>query len=1035
MFATKRGARGVVWTLALTGASTALAGGPTPVSGTISSDQVWTPANSPYQLTSTVTINNGATLTIEPGVVVMGDSNATLRVSEGAISAIGTPALPILMTSTLDSGPDQWDGVIVAGANSTAEFQHCEFRYAGQTTAFGFGAAIVISTSPMVTIDQCIVRDCSGSPASNSGIAVGGSTAAITNTQIIRCGDQPTDRAIDEFSASPAFSISNCTFEDNAGYAARVHAGSIGNVSNNTFIANNTNRIQVAPGSTTDGAVVTKQSSGFEGFELLNGNFLISSGSTLTITEGVHLFGETSNSEIAVQGRLESLGTALEPVVMTSLDDTSATLWDGISLNGANASGLLQWTQVRRGGGINVFGVRSNITAGNSQLLRLENCTISDIDVPNIDYGIYNSNGIIECVQTTFRNCGGENTDFAYGTATSAGTTVLENCVFENNIGQCAQIQPGSTQGATGCTFSGNSIPRIRIFPGATAPAGAMQDMVGLDSWEIGNGDLLVPAGSVMTIGPGAVIKGLNANSELAVQGRLESLGTPANPIVMTSFDDTNATNWDGVSFNGANASGLMQWTTVRRGGAGNVFGVRSNISAVNAQDIILENCAISDIQANGIEYGIYASNANAICSDTTFARCGDALEDFGFYAVTPGNAHALIDCTYQDNLGVPARVTANSLSEVFGGAFVGANTLPRIRIMASNMTADQQMVPINGMEGWEIGNGDVLVTPGTTLTILPGTTIFGMGDNSELALQGRLNALGTELNPITMTSSDDTAATTWDGVSLNGANASGLLQWTNIRRAAGGNVFGLNANLTAVNTPDLVIQNCELSDSVPTNLGQPSYGLYISNSTTTVSDSFFSGNGSDSTESAGVRTVSGTVRIEDCSIVDNIQNGLYVSNGTTSLSCSYFRDNLLNGIRRIGNTVLNASECSFEGTLGLAVLNESTTNQLNICCSWWGDMTGPAAPMGSGTGVAISANVGFNPFSATPEACGFECLQGDANNDGAINLADLNLILANFGNAVEKGRDGDVTDDGAVDLADLNLVLANFGRACLATS
>ena len=52
----------------------------------------------------------------------------------------------------------------------------------------------------------------------------------------------------------------------------------------------------------------------------------------------------------------------------------------------------------------------------------------------------------------------------------------------------------------------------------------------------------------------------------------------------------------------------------------------------------------------------------------------------------------------------------------------------------------------------------------------------------------------------------------------------------------------------------------------------------------------------------------------------------------------------------------------------------------------------------------------------------------GDANSDQTVDLADLNLVLANFGTA---SNDGDVDGSGSVDLADLNLVLANFGTSC----
>ncbi len=53
-------------------------------------------------------------------------------------------------------------------------------------------------------------------------------------------------------------------------------------------------------------------------------------------------------------------------------------------------------------------------------------------------------------------------------------------------------------------------------------------------------------------------------------------------------------------------------------------------------------------------------------------------------------------------------------------------------------------------------------------------------------------------------------------------------------------------------------------------------------------------------------------------------------------------------------------------------------------------------------------------------------CL-GDANGDGIVNFADLNIVLSEFGQ-VGVGLQGDVTGDGTVNFADLNLILSNFG-------
>lgn len=67
-------------------------------------------------------------------------------------------------------------------------------------------------------------------------------------------------------------------------------------------------------------------------------------------------------------------------------------------------------------------------------------------------------------------------------------------------------------------------------------------------------------------------------------------------------------------------------------------------------------------------------------------------------------------------------------------------------------------------------------------------------------------------------------------------------------------------------------------------------------------------------------------------------------------------------------------------------------------------------------------------------------CCPADANGDGFVDLADLNIVLAHFGEGVQPPfggnpppppEAGDLNGDGQVDLADLNLVLAGFGSVC----
>ncbi|MCR9218164.1 MAG: hypothetical protein NXI14_13310, partial [bacterium] len=78
----------------------------------------------------------------------------------------------------------------------------------------------------------------------------------------------------------------------------------------------------------------------------------------------------------------------------------------------------------------------------------------------------------------------------------------------------------------------------------------------------------------------------------------------------------------------------------------------------------------------------------------------------------------------------------------------------------------------------------------------------------------------------------------------------------------------------------------------------------------------------------------------------------------------------------------------------------------------------------GNGEGPGSGSATGLAEWVAL---CETDC-PGDVTGDNSVDLADLNLVLANFG---EVTSDGDADGSGNVDLADLNLVLANFGTDC----
>jgi lysophospholipase L1-like esterase len=75
---------------------------------------------------------------------------------------------------------------------------------------------------------------------------------------------------------------------------------------------------------------------------------------------------------------------------------------------------------------------------------------------------------------------------------------------------------------------------------------------------------------------------------------------------------------------------------------------------------------------------------------------------------------------------------------------------------------------------------------------------------------------------------------------------------------------------------------------------------------------------------------------------------------------------------------------------------------------------------------AGITDNAG-NPMPAD-HVINFLFLVGDANNDGAANLDDFNVLAANFGQSGRDFTQGDFNYDGLVNLTDFNLLAGRFG-------
>src|SRR3990167_691709 len=111
----------------------------TPVSGEILTDTVWTKAQSPYVVENYLEVGEGATLTIEQGVIIK--FNQSYIDVYGKISALGTAQDKIYFTSFLDdfvggdtnndgvaTSPDEgdWLGINLYQPSSGSQFDYAD---------------------------------------------------------------------------------------------------------------------------------------------------------------------------------------------------------------------------------------------------------------------------------------------------------------------------------------------------------------------------------------------------------------------------------------------------------------------------------------------------------------------------------------------------------------------------------------------------------------------------------------------------------------------------------------------------------------------------------------------------------------------------------------------------------------------------------------------------------------------------------------------------------------------------------------------
>ncbi len=153
------------------------------VTDNISGDRVWT-ADTIYIIDGSLTLNEGAVLTIEPGTTIRFNAGASLVVgynNNTTFIADGDKKHPITFTSNATRPvAGAWTGIFFYDKTlSNSLMDNCIIEYAGVEN---YGAIRLLGST--ITMDSCEINECAGSAISATGSFTEGGFKAFTNNTI-----------------------------------------------------------------------------------------------------------------------------------------------------------------------------------------------------------------------------------------------------------------------------------------------------------------------------------------------------------------------------------------------------------------------------------------------------------------------------------------------------------------------------------------------------------------------------------------------------------------------------------------------------------------------------------------------------------------------------------------------------------------------------------------------------------------------------------------------------------------------------------
>ena len=660
---------------------------------------------------------------------------------------------------------------------------------------------------------------------------------------------------------------------------------------------------------------------------VVTGQVTVSSGVTLTVSAGV-VVKFSANTGLTVVGTLNADGTPSQPIVFTSLKDDSvggdtnadgsATNpakgdWEDFHFTSSSSNNVLGHVVIRYGGG-----VTSRSLMIETSSLALSNSTVEE----SWYHGIYVSGASPAITGSVVRNNGRYGIYLVSSNATITNNTISGNAsygIYAN--GSMATITGNTISGnsnytmyldvaSSGSTLNGNVISGNK-YNGIAVGGGTINVSAtwgSVNAPYVVTSSITVSSGVTLTVSAGVVVK-FSANTGLTVSGTLNADGTPSQPIVFTSFKDdsvggdTNADgsatspakgDWEDLHFTSTSTNNVLDHAVIRYGG-----GVTSRSVMIETSSLTLSNSTVeqswyygiyvsgaspaitgSVVRNNG-RYGIYLVSSNATITNNTIS--GNA--SYGIYA--NGSMATITGNTVSGNSDYAVYLDAPSSRSTLSGNVISNNGGNGVFVSGGTLSASAVWGQLGA--AYVVGNGDVTISSGVTLTVSAGVVVKLSG--VRLRIEGTLIADGTSSQPIVFTSLKDDSVggdTNGDGAATSPARG----DWHDLQfiSTSSNNVLGhvvirygggVTSQSISISTSSLTLSNSTVEESWY-------YGIYVSGASPAITGSVIRNNGN-----RGIYLISSNATITNNTISGNASYGVYnlISTMIVNVKNNYWGD------------------------------------------------------------------------------------------------------------------------------------------------